>query len=473
MKKNKKIDKKLVITFTIFVISIVVFLVMFMKSESDYYWHIKAGEYMFHNGILKRDVFSWYLSGTYWMSHEWLSEIILYSFKCIFPTYHLLVYGFVFMSSLLLILFFANKDSYLKNIHFSMIWVTFSALFISFMQGRPHLISFNLLALTLWFLYDTYRNEDSKLIYFLPLVTIIWANVHGGSSNLSYLLCFIFLIVGLFNFERSKVVMHRISKKQIIKYLVVALVCMLCININIHGFKMFIYPYQNMMDKTMLSNVTEWFPTNLNNPDNWPYLCLVVFIFFVLLLSKKKIDFMDLALFGIAVVLGFKSIRFWSYTYIFMSFVVCNYVEKKKIPDGIYGVLIIVSIAFIGLFVSNWNLVNKQLNEKYLDDGVITKIKEEKPERLFNMYNYGGELIYNDIPVFIDGRADLYSKYNYQNYLRISISKPDYVSLIKLYKFDYFLVDKDFPISTYLQYNPDYINIYDTQEFALYKKTVN
>ena len=178
MKKNKKIDKKLVITFTIFVISIVVFLVMFMKSESDYYWHIKAGEYMFHNGILKRDVFSWYLSGTYWMSHEWLSEIILYSFKCIFPTYHLLVYGFVFMSSLLLILFFANKDSYLKNIHFSMIWVTFSALFISFMQGRPHLISFNLLALTLWFLYDTYRNEDSKLIYFLLMLKLLHLKIY-------------------------------------------------------------------------------------------------------------------------------------------------------------------------------------------------------------------------------------------------------------------------------------------------------
>ena len=466
----KKIDKKLIISFTIFVISMALFLLLAMRRESDYFWHIKAGEYMFNHGLLKKDIFSWYLAGKYWMSHEWLFEIIIYLFKVIFHGYHLLVYGFVCICSLLLILFFSNKENYLKNIPFSMFWVCLSIILIVFMQGRPHLISFNLLALTIWFLYDSYKNESSKLIYFLPLISIIWANVHGGSSNLCYLLCLVFFIIGLFDFNKSKVFMKRMSKKQLFKYLIITIICMLCININIHGFKMFIYPYQNMMDKTMLNNIAEWAPTNLNNGGHWIYLSLVIFIFLVMLFSKKKIDFLDLCLFGISIILGFKSIRFWGYTYIIMSFIVFNYVEKRKIDKESNIVLITISVILITTFYLGQNLINKQINNSSLNKEVIKIIKEEKPKRLFNMYDYGGELIYNDIKVFIDGRADLYSKYNYKDYLRISNLDGDYLTSLEKYNFDYLLVSNKYPIKTYLDNNSSYSSIYKNKEYTLYKK---
>ena len=67
------------------------------------------------------------------------------------------------------------------------------------------------------------------------------------------------------------------------------------------------------------------------------------------------------------------------------------------------------------------------------------------------MYDYGGELISNNIEVFIDGRADLYSSYNYKDYLNISKLENDYVKLINKYDFDYFLVDDAYPIYTYLE----------------------
>jgi hypothetical protein len=86
------------------------------------------------------------------------------------------------------------------------------------------------------------------------------------------------------------------------------------------------------------------------------------------------------------------------------------------------------------------------------------------------MYDYGGELIYNDIPVFIDGRADLYTKYNYKDYLNISNLNGDYVKLIEKYNFDYFLVDKDYSINTYLKYNNQYEVIYKDKKVLLYKK---
>ena len=119
MKKNRK----LFILFMVFSFSMAFFLLNFMRVESDYYWHVKAGDYMFHNGILKNDVFSWIVNGKYWMSHEWLFEIIIYLFSIIFKSSHLLVYGFISICSLLFILFIYNREDYLKNVPFGMIWI--------------------------------------------------------------------------------------------------------------------------------------------------------------------------------------------------------------------------------------------------------------------------------------------------------------------------------------------------------------
>ena len=101
---------------------------------------------------------------------------------------------------------------------------------------------------------------------------------------------------------------------------------------------------------------------------------------------------------------------------------------------------------------------------------MISIIKEEKPKRLFNMYDYGGELIYNDILVFVDGRADLYSKYNLNDYSNISTLNGDYVELINKYNFDYFLVMKKYPINTYLKYNNKYEEVLNEKNMILYRK---
>ena len=455
----------------LFSISMSLFLLMFMVSESDYFWHISAGKYMFNNNILKKDVFSWSVYSKYWMSHEWLFEIILYLIALISSKYHLLIYGFICISSLLLILLYSNKENYLKNIPLTLLWISFSIIFLSFMQGRPNLISFNLLAIIIWFLYDKYKNKESKLVYFLPIIQIIWSNVHGGSSNLVYLFCFIFFIVGLFNFKFGKIESNRLSNKQLKSYFFIGIICMIMVNLNIHGFKMFLYPYQNMLDSTMLSSIGEWAPTNLNNFRHYPYLLLVLIIVIIFLISKKKIDFIDLMLFFISILLGFKSIRFWPYTYIIMSYVIFNYVNKRRIDKGTNIIIGFISLILLLIPIFNFNIIKENIETRYLSKDILNILKIEKPKRLFNMYDYGGELVNNDIKVFIDGRADLYSKYNMKDYLSISNLYGDYQDTINKYNFDYFLVSHNTPITSYLSYSNDYKKIYSDKELILYKKT--
>ena len=48
IKKNKNF-----LFITMFIFSFSIFLLIGMRIENDYLWHIKAGDYMLKNGILK------------------------------------------------------------------------------------------------------------------------------------------------------------------------------------------------------------------------------------------------------------------------------------------------------------------------------------------------------------------------------------------------------------------------------------
>lgn len=428
---------------------------------------------MFNNKtILRHDIFSWTVINKYWMSHEWLFEIIIYVLKIIFGKYNILVYSCVFIFFLLLLLFLSNKEGFLKNIYFSMIWISFSMILIGFIQCRPHLVSYILLAITIFILYDLYYNEDSKKIYILPFISLIWVNIHGGSSNLSYILPLFFLISGLFNFNFKKIESKKNSKRQIKKLFLIIVISLIIICINPHGINMLFYPYQNMNDAFMLNSIEEWHPTNLSDFTHLPYFMLVVFIIFIYLLSVKKIRFIDFLLFGFAVFLGFKSIRFWPFTYIIATYNIFYYIKERKQAKGTYLVLVFFAFMLLLLSVFNINKLDTSLNYKVLSDKTINYLKANVPKRLFNYYDYGGYLIDNDIMVFIDGRADLYSKYNYKDYYCIVTLCVDYNNLIDNYNFDYFLIPKNIGLYTFLKDNNNYNIVLDDSESVIFEKNI-
>ena len=474
MKKNK--IEKLTITFVIFFIFFCLFCISFFKVDPDYLWHIKAGQYMLKHGVLTHDVFSWSAYGKYWMSHEWLFEVIIAFLHKIFGKFSVFLYLFAGCLSLIFFLFLTNKKKYLKNPLFLIFWATLFIMITFSMQVRPHIFSYLFLAIAVYSLYSLYENEDSKKIYFLPLLSILWSNFHGGSSNLPYLLCLVFIIGGLFNFKFSKIYSKRISKKQLIKYLVVMVLCMIAVCINIHGFKMFIYPYQNMMNKAMIENIMEWQPTTLNSVASYVYFALLLFIFGVMLFSKKKILFLDFLLFGFCAFLGLKSVRFWFFTYIIMSYVVFNYVESldDEIDNLIIIAIGILSFSFIVLFSLKANNLFNFKYEFLLEKKDIEYIKKLDAKRMFNIYDHGGELIYNDIKVFVDGRADLYSDHDiFNEYLTMVNLDGGYSYYLNKYDFDYFVVSDNYRIYMYLLENDNYKLIYTNKSVHIFRKEIS
>ena len=446
-------------------------LLSFFHVDPDYYWHIKVGEVISKTGIVNHDLFSWTMQGKYWMSHEWLFEVLLYGFRWVFGKYHAVVYCLSSFLLLFTILLLTNYQSYLKNIAYTIVYLLFfGILSLGFIQARPYLLSFLLLGITIYLLFDLYNHSESKKIYLLPIITIIWANIHGGSSNLPYLFCFIFGIMGMVSFQFKKIESKKLKKKQIHRYFIVMILCIISVCMNPHGIKMLFYPYINMADSTMINSIHEWQSSSLHIPFHYTYFVFLLFLLFTFLFSSKRIQFLDLILFLICTYLGLKSIRFWIFTPIIMSYVIFSYVEVKKIR-GFTSSFIILSIFFISIFFFHNSL---SLPSYYnISNEALSVIQKENPKRLFNQYEYGGELIYHNILVYIDGRADLYSGKVYKDYYSIIDLKKEAISLMKKYDFDYYLISDKCSLYTYLDNSDQFDLIYSDKNIYFYKKIVN
>ena len=61
-------------------------------KDPDFYWHLKTGQYLLETrSIPSVDVFSYVKFGSEWVTHEWMSELFMYSIFKVFGYLGLIV----------------------------------------------------------------------------------------------------------------------------------------------------------------------------------------------------------------------------------------------------------------------------------------------------------------------------------------------------------------------------------------------
>ena len=209
---NCSMKKRKIIIFIIFTVIFSIGSFLFSYGN-DYYWHVKIGEYIFKSKTTPYiDIFSWYgsVNKLRWISHEWLSEVIIFLFSNIFGQNGAFIYVFIMILILGVLIFIINKSFFYKNSFYAVVWAIFGLLIISAKAlPRPHLFSYLLFTVTLILAYDLYKNKDSNKIYLSLLISILWSNLHGGSSNLSYIIYGIFLFCSIFPNKNYKKITNK------------------------------------------------------------------------------------------------------------------------------------------------------------------------------------------------------------------------------------------------------------------------
>ncbi|MCD7739067.1 MAG: hypothetical protein LUH58_08540 [Lachnospiraceae bacterium] len=458
-------------------------------SGNDFWWHIKAGEWIVENGrVPDTDIFSWIgkereLS---WTAHEWLSEVIFYIVYALCGEtgiYLMSLFCAVFM---VIFLFWTARDNMRRNFLLGGSFFIFLAVTeSSFFYGRPHIFSFFLLAAELKILYGFYENPKDRKIYLLPFLASLWSNLHGGSSNLSYLLCFLFLGISVLHFQCGRVRAERMSRSGIKRLAVVSAFTMGAVALNPFGMRMLVYPYTNMLDDFMLSVISEWQAPDVKNAGALLFYFLPIVLMSIGFFTEKRdIRLLDVIMMGFFLYLFFRSVRFIMLWYIAAPFYAFPYLPEmkngeirkhtEKIAVCVCGIILLLlmenSIYLIGRTLNGGEVISTVVSEK-----MIEAIQQDQPQRLFNDYNTGETLIYHDVEVFIDSRADVYSTehiledafsllFLQQRSEETEEEIVDVEALMGKYQFDALLVLKSRPLYVYLLSHPEEFTLISEDE---------
>ena len=497
MLMKNKIDYNKVIATLFFIIPIVIIIYCFSSgiSGNDFWWHVKVGEYVLDNGAVPAtDIFSWY--GTElsieWTAHEWLADVVYYLIHNTLGQIGIFLFSVGSAVALYWCLWRESRKHHSQNILITGLFFSLFAVLSSlFFYGRPHVFSYFLLFCELKLLYDFTENQASKKIFLIPLLAVLWSNLHGGSSNMAYIVCIIFLVCGLCKFSVGRIEADRLGKSAIAKLSVVTLLSIVGILINPVGLKVLIYPYVNLSDDLSMTLISEWAAPDAKIIGNLILYFLPIVVMTIGLISeKKRVRFVDLAVMLAFLFLFFRSARFIILWYIAATFYAFRYIPfmkvkeitrlSEKISIGALALLLIVPTVF-GISETIKTHKAGELISTVISDTAIEKIKDDAPKRIFNDYNLGEALIYNDIPVFFDARADLYAQENIMAdgaslmYLEqankgATTKYVDVDGLIKKYDFDAVAILKVRPLYSYMVSHPEQFSlVYEDSTMAYYR----
>ncbi len=396
-------------------------LVVYPPSLNDFGWHIKTGEYIVKNHVIPTtDMLSWTVPGQKWFAHEWLFDALLYIISggnvtiCI-----------VFILALIAATYFIICRNMKVDVLFKIDILWFYILIISIvimvcsLVIRPQYMSALLLAALFAVINKAVIENKMKYLLFALPIQLLWSNMHGGSSNLVYL---ILLIIGIVSFIDMRIgrCVSFVSAKDGLTFIAVGVLCMGVSCINPHGVDGFLYPYVNMADKRMLEVIAEWQPPDAKDLSMLllyfaPLGCAVLKL---IADKKEKLDLVKIVLFAFFSLLFFRSIRFWIYLYIVeLMIIVPRDTEldeikpvllREKISIGVISAILIGLIVAIPIFASITEKAEKGYPQEMYED-----IREVGGPRMYNDYNTGTDLVQHDIKVFQDSRYDLYTANTY------------------------------------------------------------
>ena len=257
----------------------------------------------------------------------------------------------------------------------------------------------------------------------------------------------------------------------------------------------------NTMRGNTTESISEHLPLTLI--DEKTLIVILAFIVAILIFTDVKIRLKDLFMISGLALLMFISRRQTSMFFLFGSGVLTKLIadllekydkdgteEFKKIMTSKLGTIATVCvIAMLMIMQIKGKVDDKYVNPSSYPVDAAEYIKENldlSSIRLYNEYNYGSYLLFQDIPVFIDSRADLYTpEFNktedypegrdiFTDYIKTSNISRYYETTFDKYDITHIILYKNAKLSMLLSKDTEgYTRIYADDNFVIYERNKN
>lgn len=410
--------------------------------DGDTFWQLGAGLKMLElHTIFKTDPFSYTMPGAPWHTHEWLSEIFFaLAYKLGGWSGVVMLGGLTAgLAAFIMGRWIARHLPPLSTA--AMLALAFYAMSPSTLV-RPHLLALPIMAL--WTVALLKAREENRVPswWLLPLMTL-WANMHGG-----YI--FGLALIGPFALEALVTAPREKWLDVTWRWGLFGVLALGAALITPHGVEGLIFPFKVMSMKS-LKDIIEWKAADFSKFS--PLEAGIMAVLAVSFVRGVKIPWVrTLVLLGL-LAMALQHIRHAIVLAIVAPLLLARPFGEALEPEHephferfVRPTLIAAIVAFIGLTAARFidPLVRK--------DDVHSPVSafnsapvDLRMHRVFNSYALGGFLIYKGVPVFIDGRADMYGDDFTANYLKIARSTDPAViaQAQKKWGFDWAILEAD------------------------------
>jgi len=474
---------------------VVLFILLFAMAlrtpaDTDMWWHLGAGRAIVTTGRIPfADEFSFTVRGKPWVDVQWLAQVGLYQVRLMGGDALLAV----FVAALVVIAFAFVYPQMEGGLFLRAFVIVLAALASSVIWSpRPQMLSFALLGVTSYVVYQFKWRQVNRLWVLIPLF-VLWANVHGGYA-LGLMLIGAIIAGEVINHITGHTAAEVLSWRQIGVLTGVGGLCGLALLINPYTFGTWMLPFRTVGISTLQGFIQEWASPDFHSLYEQPVLWLLFALLATAGFSGRRWDWSDLisvVVFGYSAFVARRNIAP-------LALVIAPILSRQarpiiesvsariKLPasarqelnPALSGALnwLIVALVMAAALLKCGAALLPQALEKARREAVPVRavewLRQTSPHvagPMYNSYNWGGYLVWAlpEEPVFVDGRTDVYDEFLPQ-YVQVMFVRPGWQEVLDRYGVRLALIERDSLLATMLATQPEWRLVYSDDQAAVF-----
>ena len=432
-----------------------------MPMQNDSWWHLRAGQEMWtRRFIMLADEFSFTVNGAHWPNHEWLSEVVFYALYWLggLPALTLFAALCVTLATALAWRLMAGAPA--ERLLFMGVAMASIA---PVWTVRPHIF-------TLLLLLVTVHLALLRRYWPIPLLFLVWANLHGGVAL--GLVALAGVMTGRAYLAWPAVAAARgagAGASQVKPLLLTMAAGFGATCVTPLGGSLW-WRIPESIHKSSVNQIVEWQPPSLFDPTYLAFWAVAAAVVVSTWTNRSRIRTdRHAALIGIALALlplalrsrrnvpPFLLVALPALTYNLADSLArwrdgrsrdAGTVHAWRLNTGFVGASVLVCTVIVGVA---WSRPAPRLQWQPLPQPVLDDA-QECGDRVFNRYPDGGPLIWfaPRVRVFIDSRQDPYPLSFTQEYIRVE-QTGEYAAVFERYGIRCAMLPDDSRIATRLK----------------------
>ncbi len=470
-------------------------------TEPDFGWHLRAGLDMLGQGwaISRLDPYSHTMPDWVWIEHAWLTDVFMaVSYRGFGLLGVIVLFGIVAAGAWLIASSAAKCVATYRLIATALsLWVS-----LPFLGARTQMVTLLGLAVVV-FLLERFGGGDRRVLWAIPPLFLLWANLHGGFTAGLFLLCLVVMASLLLRAgcawwpSLAEHLDEQVSSWVQLRHLALATgVAAVATLVNPYGWKLHGEIFDSLSNQFMLEFLQEWQPVSLVTYAGRSYAIYLIGLGFAMLLWYRRIEpvrwvvwasFLVVSLRHLRNVPVFLIVSLPLFTHLIQSgaarlscWIQPNFRQARI---GLLGLTLLGGLFLVWLgpdHIQHIAQAGLQPEKYYTETSYpieaiqwVRVHRDQVGHRLFNEYAHGGFLLWwlPGEKIFIDGRMPAWrigDRWIVNDYAAVALTDPPMLTVFDKYAVDWAIVRRDTVLDRTLAHQTMWTRAYDDAKVAIY-----